>query len=1286
LECFYAPLEEEDECCKQEEGTCCPPGEPVCPDDKEGNPIHVLSGNKEEMETDIWFNSPHEKGFKLYRTYKSRSEMDTALGYGWTHNYNVVLDLFGTPETNAYKIIDESGRTHHFQDNDLNGSYVGILGTKGDLVAEVDDTFTWHRGNGITYRFDSQLRFITKEDGVGNIQTLSYNVQGLLETVTDQATGRSIGFVYNADGRIEQITGPVTAAASDGIWVTYQYDTEGNLSLVTYADDGNGSSATGFEYKYEDTYDAHNLTEKRNLAGEFLSSWSYDSLDRAYENVTRDGKGVTINYYSSSVIVTDTFGSEKTYTLEKIDGRKKISNVTGGSCASCGGDAVRYGYDDQRRVNEIEYANGRIDQYADFDASDRYHTEIQAVGTEDERTFYYTYHPATGDRLTIVESSILGTGDKETIFDYDDDGNTTPNENPTRLMHHKIERGFTYDPGGTVIAYEHITSYRYDAKGNLLEIDGPLPGDTDKTTYTYDETTGDRLTETRPLVGTTHYQYDAAGNMIQVTDPNNQVTTMVYDGRNRQLSSTRNGITSSRTYTAAGELSSTTDALGRTMDYTYNNEGFTDRITDPVGDYLSYAYNEHGRRTGESIFSSSGLLAHYRGTNYGTAATNPAISAGKPYKSLHYSADGTTLLETAYGYDASGNLTSVVDANTNETIYQYDLFNRLKQVTQPGAVNTIYDYDHQGNLISVTDAEGHVTAYTYDDLGRLVLTVSPDTGTTRYSYDEAGNLRFKVQNVTSIEYQYDALGRLTNILYSDSTQNVTMTYDSGAGNNLPGRLASVTDPSGVTQYSYDAEGRLESETRTINGVDYVTGYGYDAAGNLRSITYPTGQTIQYVPDSVDPAKIAGVTLDPDGVNQTLAANIAYQPFGPVSNMVLGNTVSISKTYDLNYQLIELFQANGTTVMDRTYTSDNVGNVTAITDNLEASRSQSFGYDNLYRLTSASGVYGGLSYAYDKVGNRLSRTRTGTNASQDSYYYFPGTNRLRTVAGDHSELFTYDADGNTTQRVPGASNPAPAVTDPADYVYNSSGQRVQKDNSASKVFHYDMSGQLIAETDAAGNLIKAYIWLHGQSLAQIDANGAVYYYHNDHLGTPQGMTDQGAAVVWAADYLPFGTADVSVGSVDNNLRFAGQYYDQETGLHYNYHRYYDPSLGRYLRADPSHSFQPAGIGIPYNIDELLFIPQEFNRYSYAQNNPLQYVDPTGLKSLKDWYNDAKDAESVIQACKDLFPGGEFKCKCEDFDKCARCVQAICELYGPVGSPGFGACIIPAQKGCAVCLQN
>jgi RHS repeat-associated protein len=102
-----------------------------------------------------------------------------------------------------------------------------------------------------------------------------------------------------------------------------------------------------------------------------------------------------------------------------------------------------------------------------------------------------------------------------------------------------------------------------------------------------------------------------------------------------------------------------------------------------------------------------------------------------------------------------------------------------------------------------------------------------------------------------------------------------------------------------------------------------------------------------------------------------------------------------------------------------------------------------------------------------------------------------------------------------------------------------------------------------------------------------------------------MTNAAAHVVWSADYLPFGQSDVTVSEVENNLRFAGQYYDQETGLHYNYHRYYDPTLGRYLRADP--------IGIGGGI----------NPYLFEENIHINNGDPSGLISCpgnwrrKDW---------------------------------------------------------------------
>jgi RHS repeat-associated protein len=108
------------------------------------------------------------------------------------------------------------------------------------------------------------------------------------------------------------------------------------------------------------------------------------------------------------------------------------------------------------------------------------------------------------------------------------------------------------------------------------------------------------------------------------------------------------------------------------------------------------------------------------------------------------------------------------------------------------------------------------------------------------------------------------------------------------------------------------------------------------------------------------------------------------------------------------------------------------------------------------------------------------------------------------------------------------------------------------------------------------------------------------------------------VVWSADYLPFGQADVTVETVENNLRFAGQYYDSETGLHYNYHRYYDPKLGRYLRADPSHAMQAKGTAVPFLIPRLLKTPAELNNYVFARDNPIRLVDYFGLEGKSSTY--------------------------------------------------------------------
>jgi RHS repeat-associated protein len=164
---------------------------------------------------------------------------------------------------------------------------------------------------------------------------------------------------------------------------------------------------------------------------------------------------------------------------------------------------------------------------------------------------------------------------------------------------------------------------------------------------------------------------------------------------------------------------------------------------------------------------------------------------------------------------------------------------------------------------------------------------------------------------------------------------------------------------------------------------------------------------------------------------------------------------------------------------------------------------------------------------------------------------------------------------------------------AQYTYDAANLRATKATSSGMVvYHYDLQGHLIAETTATGSTIVEYVWLGDDLLAQV-RGGNIYYYHNDHLGTPQVMTGSTSFVVWKASYSPFGKAQVMVNIVENNIRFPGQYFDSETGLHYNRNRYYDPNLGRYVTPDP------IGLGGGVNL------------WTYTKNNPINGIDPWGL---------------------------------------------------------------------------
>ena len=367
-------------------------------------------------------------------------------------------------------------------------------------------------------------------------------------------------------------------------------------------------------------------------------------------------------------------------------------------------------------------------------------------------------------------------------------------------------------------------------------------------------------------------------------------------------------------------------------------------------------------------------------------------------------ADATSV---AYTYDGANNIRSVRDERhtTPNTTYTYDPAGRLAAVTQTlstapgGHIVTAYGYDIHGNLTSVTDPNGNVTSYLYDDFGRMISQTSPVTGTTSYSYDPAGNLITSTDaRAVTTTRTYDVLNRVTAATAAGSTTEATNWSYDGSAPFARGRLASMTDPSGSTSYSYERRGALLQEVRTIGSQEYATMYQYDHDGNRSSISYPSGRIVNYTFDFADRPQTAAS----DGSN--LVSSASYLPFGPLTQLVMGNGTTKAMTYDNRYRVRQntLTFASGL-IADYHYAEDAAGNITQIHDAVDSSFNRDFGYDDLNRLTTATGgssLWGTGGYTYDAMGNMLTST-LGTTVQ--TFTYTGTTPKLASV--------TYDAAGN-----------------------------------------------------------------------------------------------------------------------------------------------------------------------------------------------------------------------------------------------------------------------------------
>jgi len=1181
------------------------------------NPIYPSAGIKVQAETD--YLGPD--GLAFVRTYRSNKGYFASVATsGWVDNTvpgaaghaSVPGKVKNGPSSFAqgtFQVVGSGSQDYYLMDAD--GRRVEFAGPPDAIAPKSPETriaaarqtdaqgaVEWRltREDGGVDVYNAQGALVSSSTPSGLATAYAYSDAstpaavaprpGLLVAITGPS-GRSLGFTYNAAGQMATLTDP-----AGGI-TRYGYDADSNLTSVAYPD------GTSKAYLYnEPAYTGgasqpHALTGIVDENGARYATYQYSATGKAIATEHAGGAGRhrfayhpdVFNAPVASATVTDPLGTPRTYGFATVAGAQRETGVSqpGGSGCAAASDAITY--DAHGNITSRTDFNGNLSCHAYDPARNLETVRVEGIapsGTCPADLAAYAPKPNSAERKTATAwhpayrlPAQIDEAGRRTLFSYDANGNLT---------------GKTIQD--TATGQSRAWAWTYDAKGRVLTEDGPRTDANDVTAYTYDDTNGNLLAVRNAAGHTTQYgDYDAHGRPRRIADLNGHVTTLAYDARGRLASKAEDGHATAYAYDGAGQLTRLGLPNGAFYTYAYDDAHRLTDIADALGNRLHYTLDAAGHRVREDTYAADGTLAKTRRRVF-DALDRLAQDVGAYNQT------------TRYEYDANGNLTRRTDPEGHATAYAYDALDRLATQTDALGGATRYRYDALGRLATVTDPAGLATAYQYDGLGNLTRLDSPDTGATLYGHDDAGNLTRRLDaNGVQALYAYDALNRVRKADYPGTADDTAYTYDYWSPANAGiGRLYKAANGAVVVKFAYDLSGRVTAQSLALPG-SYAPlaqlAYRYDAAGLLVGVTYPSGAQIDYPRDAA--GQVAAATLTQSGQTAMLADNLRHGPFGPPQSLAYGNGLAWSQAYDLDGRPQRQTLAG---LQDLAHAYGPAGNLQSLADALDPARSQSFGYDALDRLDTATGPYGALGYAYDADGGRLAETRGG---QATNYAYAPGSQRLQSAGG---QTYAYDANGNTVQAgsltfAYGPGNRLKQILQGGatlgQYAYDGLGRRVSKTaGGGTRYFLYGQGGELLAELDAAGSPQAEHLWLDGSPLAVLQG-GQTAYVHADHLGAPRLITDAAGTPVWRWGGGPFGAEPADEDPDGDgvpfayNLRFPGQYFDAEGGLHYNMARYYDPATGRYRESDP--------IGLAGGL----------NSYAYVENNPLNFVDPFGLES-------------------------------------------------------------------------
>jgi RHS repeat-associated protein len=952
-----------------------------------GNPINLVNGNTWVQQNDYALPGTGG-GMQLARTWNSLwpSSQPPAsagvFGQGWWSTYEERLTW---PSNGVIYYWRGDGSYWCFGQTSTPGNYTLIspADERASLQSYSGLSFTLTLKDGSTRQFSANGYLLSITDRNSNQTTITYNGSNIA-TVTDPA-GRVLTFNYANPATPNQAS---SVQDSTGVIAAYTYDSNSNLTQVTYAD---GSSLT---MAYDSSNQLNSVSDKN---GKLLEAHTYDSSRRGLTSTKANGvDAISLQYGAGQTQLYNSKSNSMTYYWGNVVSRNLITSLTSNvGCDSCGIQGTwTFQYDSSGNRTSSTDGLGRVTNYT-YDANANMLSRSIQLTSSQTLTWSYTYNQF-GDVLTATDPL-----ENVTTNSYDSNGNLLSTTTPS--------------PDGVLPG--SVTSFTYDSAGHLLTITDPL---NNKTTMSYTPA-GLLASVTDAQHNVSSFSYDLRCNRLSMTDAANNTTAYTYDLGNHLTSITYpDTTTASFTYDSRGRRTSATDQDGKTTTYGYDDADRLTNVTDAATNLTQYAYDTENNLTSITDALHRVTSFSYDQNNRVSKATFPSSSA-----------------ET-YSYDSVGNLLSKTDRKSQTIQYAYDALNRLTSKTYPGGAAVNYTYDGNSHLAQASDSTG-TFGFTYDNLGRLIgtstqYTFVPGTFTNSYTYDAASNrtgftapdgstntYAYDMLNrlstlsnpwAGSFGFSYDALGRRTQMTRPDNV-TTTYTYDSLS------RLLSVLHQAGGSTldgatYSLDSAGNRMSKTDLLANV--TTNYGYDAIYELLSATGGSTETYSY-----------------DSVGNRLSSLTGS--FSSNSSNELTSSPSASYTYDANGNTTGKTDSAGTT----TYSWDFENRLTSVT--LPGTGgTTSFRYDPFGRRVQKVGQRGTTNFVYDGanivaeydsagallakyargngVDEPLSMSRGGTIA----YYSADGLGSVTSLedgTGSVIASYTYDSFGNLISPEPPA---------------------------------------------------------------------------------------------------------------------------------------------------------------------------------------------------------------------------------------------------------------------------